>query len=173
MGSNEIRGNRMEAPTDEALALECVRRTWTLAIRLLADARAAETVTLGAIESVTRTYARLSHGPELWIRVRDAAIEQSLAHLRERASLRPEPHAFEAEHLGDGPGRAYVVPRDGAELNDLVARLPNAERVVFTLATLERLSDPAVAQALGVTEDEVRLLLHSAWAGLRGLCIER
>jgi len=173
MGSNKIRGNRREAPTDEALALECVRRAWTLAIRLLADAREAETVTLGAIESVTRNYARLPDGPELWIRVRGAAIEQSLAHLRARGGLRLEPQSLEGEQPSSGPGRAYAVPRDGAELDGLLARLPDPERVVFTLSELERLPGPAVAESLGGTEDQVRLLLHSAWATLRGLCIER
>jgi len=173
MGSDTKKGNGAGPPADEARDLECVWRAWTLATRLLADARAAEAVTLRAIERVTRTDASLWDGPELWTCVRGATIAEALTSLRDRGVLAAGPRTSDTPHQGAAPGCAFRVPRDGAELNELVTCLPDAERVVFALAALERLPGLAVAESLGIGEDEVPLLLRSAWAELRGLCLDR
>ena len=82
--------------------------------------------------------------------------------------------AAEARMREDGGG--FEAPDDGASRREsmqlperAIDRLPEAYRVVFTLREVEQLSTAETAQALGTTDENVKVRLHRARLALRDL----
>lgn len=149
-----------------------VGHIYTLTLRLLADVRAAEQATVEVFVRLSREMARRWSELQILSRLRELAVESSLARLQWRAGEQSQME--NVSHAAAQPAlpRAEVnspTPLDRATLDALTARLPDRLRVAFVLRDREGLSDGAIATHLRVSESEVRRLIHSARLELRRL----
>ncbi len=161
----------------EAIYQAAVGRVYTLCLRLLIDARAAEEATSAAFVRLSREMARWLDEQQVLSRLRELAIEEALARLLRRglgnmsvqASVAASPiPATGATAGGDTPARL-----DQATLDRLAAQLPDRLRVAFVLRDREGLRDGIIASHLQTDEAGARRLVHQARLELRRLWLGR
>ena len=108
------------------------------------------------------------------------AVNEALARLRQRSRIEP---MDDNEHDGDHSMTMTSTPLDpeqsasGSQLRDLleeaVLGLPENYRTVIMLRDIEELSTAETAQALDLTEDNVKVRLHRGHGLMRNWLVER
>lgn len=107
------------------------------------------------------------------------AVNEALGRLRRRARLAAveEPAGDEEVEVA---GPAAQTPEEGAAARESLAfieaavdGLPPGYRSVYMLRDVEELSTAECAEALGLTEETVKIRLHRARAALRSVLAER
>jgi RNA polymerase sigma-70 factor (ECF subfamily) len=86
---------------------------------------------------------------------------------RKREALHHQGQAVEELVVTEGADELLQSKRIAAELDRELARLPEAQRVVFELMRRDGLSIREVAQVLGTTANAVKLRAHRAHVALR------
>jgi RNA polymerase sigma-70 factor, ECF subfamily len=86
---------------------------------------------------------------------------------RKRESARNEAHSLEEPVVPDGVEDLLEAKRLALEVEREVARLPEAQRVVFELMKKDDLSIREIAEVLGTTANAVKLRAHRAHVALR------
>ena len=104
------------------------------------------------------------------------AVNVALGQLRrERVAAVELPQEADEMSRGareEGPEEGASRRESVALLERAVARLPDAARVVFVLRDVEQLSTAEAAEALDLTEENVKVRLHRAHVALRELLAE-
>src|SRR5262249_25392075 len=96
---------------------------------------------------------------------------EAIARLRQSKKFEPfedsEGEVFEMSSPDRNPEQSAAVSETRALLEQAVERLPDRYRVVYMLRDIEELSTSETAQALAMTEENVKVRLHRARALLR------
>lgn len=143
------------------------RRVYTLCLRLLADARAAEDATASAFVRLGGEVTGQRDDAKTLDRLLELAVRESLS----RLGVSFGGVAAETESMPPRPagGARPAGPLDTATLYRLTARLPARVRVAFVLREVEGFGGQRVAALMGVGEEDVRRLVRAARAELRRL----
>ena len=173
-------GVRLDASALVPLFLGERRRLYYLALRVVGDPHAAESLVqetfLQAMLSAGRFEGRAK--ASTWLRA--IALNLSRAHRRKAFRSRPlSPDGLErleeaacasgAASGAGSPERAAIRHEEAALVQRALERLPAPYREVITLRDLHGLSTREVAGRLGVREGAVRVRLHRARRALGGL----
>ena len=161
-----------------------VKQVYTLSLRLLANVRDAEEVTVQVFAAFSRELPRKWDESRVSARLRELAIDEALRCLwgciRERLEGRAivgncAPAISIDADLKAENGSAPVAPRplDLATLEALTNRLPDDLRVAFVLRDMEGLDDQKVARHLRLDEPAVRKLTNNARLALRRLWLSQ
>ncbi len=138
------------------------RREFTAMVRLataLVDAPdQAEEVVQDAFAALYLRY-RLVENPEAYLRV--CVLNGGRKVLRRRRIVRRQPS------LAEGNGDPNSVEHSFNHVVDAVRRLPTKQRNVVVLRYELQLSDPEIAETLGIPVGTVKSTLHRALARLR------
>lgn len=86
---------------------------------------------------------------------------------RKREAARTEAHAMEEVQPGEWADELLQSKRKALDIEHELARLPEAQRVVFELMKRDGLSLREVAEVLGTTPNAVKLRAHRAHVTLR------
>jgi DNA-directed RNA polymerase specialized sigma24 family protein len=150
----------------ESVYRQYAGRVYTLCLRLLADKKAAESLTIHVfLQLDARSLGQLGGSDALPV-LRELAIRYSLVLLRELdgpteiLATQSEP----AHTAGEG-----ALCLDASIFDHFIARLPASLRVAYVLHDVEGLSTAAVSGHLGVSETDVRHQIHAARVELRRL----
>ncbi len=106
------------------------------------------------------------------------AVNEALGRLRGRSRLAALEQVIEVDSEETMPSAPRDPEREAAARESLrlleraVDRLPPAYRTVYMLREIEELSTADVAQALGITEEAVKVRLHRARLSLRDALAE-
>jgi RNA polymerase sigma-70 factor (ECF subfamily) len=181
-----------KAPLDEIACLEAMRRgdpaclggffeawgdrLYRLALRLTGDPATAEDVVQEAFLKLMRGADRIEGRSGLATWLYRVAYNASLDRLRERRALLQLP---EDEHDAPLPQPTALAPlprspeallRDAETrqaLEQAIAELPHAQRAAFLLRDVEGLTTAEAAEALGLSEANLKVRLHRARLRLR------
>lgn len=169
-------GNSGDAAGRDLARLETAYRrhaaqVYTLCLRLLAGARAAEEATVEVFVRLGRELSGLWDEARTLARLRHLAVDEALARLGVRGRKAPPP--ARAEPRRERMGGGLPQPPDQAALDALAARLPDELRVAFVLHDGEGLDDHEIAAHLRVDEEEVRRLVRAARFELRRLWLAK
>jgi RNA polymerase sigma-70 factor (ECF subfamily) len=178
--------------TDEMACLEAMRRgepgclgavfeTWAdrlygLALRLLGDPAAAEDVVQEAFLKLMAGASRVEGRSRLATWLYRVVYNASMDRLRDQK--REVPAAFEEEENGApaptlrvdlrlSPEKMLKDTELRAALDRAIASLPTPHRAVFLLRDVEGLSTLEAAEALGISEVNLKVRLHRARLQLR------
>ncbi len=171
---------------DEAAAEELVRThaAWMLAVarRLLRDSALAEDCVQEALINVLRKIAGFEGRSSLKSWLHRIVVNQALMKLRAMGKRNESPidellPAFDESACRiEGPWQRLATPDEifeRAHLRELIhgkiAALPEDYRLVLMLRDIEELSTREVAEALGLSEANVRVRLHRARSALKKL----
>jgi len=102
------------------------------------------------------------------------AVNESLQRKKKRQlmdQMDGEDHIMELAALGDSPEQSYGRQEITGILEEAIAALPDAYRSVFMLREVEEMSTEEAAEALELTEENVRIRLHRGRALLRKLLV--
>jgi RNA polymerase sigma factor (sigma-70 family) len=140
----------------------------TVASRLLADRRLAEEAVQQAFVQAWRSADRYDPtrplGPWLYAIVRRTAVDAWRSERRHDAGTIDEVAAADLPTVAPP---SIDDASDAWELRRALDRLPEAEREVVRLAHLEQLSQPEIAERLGIPVGTVKSRTHSAYRKLR------
>ena len=149
-------------------------RLYRLALRLTGDSATAEDVVQEAFLKLMRGADRIEGRSGLATWLYRVAYNASLDRLRERKALLQLP---EDEHEAPLPRVLTPLPRSpeallrDAEtreaLERAIAELPHAQRAAFLLRDVEGLTTAEAAEALGLSEANLKVRLHRARLQLR------
>lgn len=146
---------------------------YTIALRLLADERAAEEVTVSVFVEFGRNPPRWWDEPEITTRLRELAIAEALGRMRERirdALRRNEQERLLTQESQETQGSGLArEPLSRAMMSELVNQLPDHLRAVFVLHDLEGVSAEGVAGHLRIDEPTISKLISQARLRLRSL----
>ena len=161
-----------------------VKRVYTISLRLLANVREAEEVTVQVFAAFSRELPRKWDESRVSARLRELAIDEALRCLWGCIRERLEGQAA----VGNcAPARSIdadlkpkkvkptvaLPPLDLAMLEALTNKLPDNLRVAFVLRDLEGLDNQTVARHLRVDELTVRKLINDARLALRRLWLSQ
>jgi DNA-directed RNA polymerase specialized sigma24 family protein len=143
---------------------------YTLCLRLLANARAAEEATVSVFVQLSREVERLWDSSYISARLRDLSILEAISRLKVlgNKALPVDQPVLTASRNSD----SARLPLDRATLDALVARLPDTLRITFVLRDREGLSNQAIANYLRVDDAEGRRLVSTARLELRRLWLQ-
>lgn len=189
LGMSERANNRERADNRRTVLFEVayklyVKQVYTLSLRLLANVRDAEEVTVRVFATFSRELPRKWDESRVLARLRELAIDEALRCLwgciRERlegqAAVGNCPPAMSIDaDLGEEKVMPTVAlrPLDLATLEALTNRLPDNLRVAFVLRDLEGLDNQTVARHMRVDEPAVRKLINTARLALRRLWLSQ
>jgi RNA polymerase sigma-70 factor (ECF subfamily) len=151
-------------------------RLYRLALRLTGDPATAEDVVQEAFLKLMRGADRIEGRSGLATWLYRVAYNASLDRLRERKALLQLP---EDEHDAPLPQPTVLAPlprspeallRDAETrqaLEQAIAELPHAQRAAFLLRDVEGLTTAEAAEALGLSEANLKVRLHRARLRLR------
>jgi RNA polymerase sigma-70 factor (ECF subfamily) len=151
-------------------------RLYRLALRLTGDPATAEDVVQEAFLKLMRGADRIEGRSGLATWLYRVAYNASLDRLRERRALLQLP---EDEHDAPLPQPTVLAPlprspeallRDAETrqaLEQAIAELPHAQRAAFLLRDVEGLTTAEAAEALGLSEANLKVRLHRARLRLR------
>jgi RNA polymerase sigma-70 factor (ECF subfamily) len=160
----------------DASALEALFRRWSAPLlrfleRMLRDRPAAEELVQEVFLRVHR--ARDRYAPEARFSTWLYRIATNLALNELRRPRRREPHRSTDEEGGPALTVEAAAPDDvvdarrmGARVERELARLPEKQRAALCLTAVEGLSYAEVAEALEVSEQAVKALVHRARSAL-------
>lgn len=174
----------LPSPTPEVVFREYAPRIYHLARRMLGNDADAEDVTSDVLLQVVRkldTYRGEAALPTWLHRV---TVNAALAFREKRAKLQQREHATDDEnaydmaeepgsvklpHHGRGPSPDAVAlaTEQRALIDRAIARLPAMYRDVYVLADVEGLSNPEIAEMLGLEVPAVKSRLHRARLRMR------
>jgi DNA-directed RNA polymerase specialized sigma24 family protein len=152
----------------ELLYRRYVAEIYTICLRLLAAARAAEEATVAVFVRFSREAAARLEESQALARLRELSIDESLSRLNVRGRKAETPAPTMPLALVARDSRP-ASPLDRAALDRLVGSLPDHLRVAFVLRDREGLSEGAIAAHLRVDVTEVRRLVRSARLEVRRL----
>ena len=189
LGMSERANNRERADSRRTVFLEVayklyVKQVYTLSLRLLANVRDAEEVTVRVFAAFSRELPRKWDESRVSARLRELAIGEALRCLweciRERLEGRAAVGNCTAAVSIDADLKAEKIrptvalrPLDLATLEALTNRLPDDLRVAFVLRDLEGLDNQTVARHLRVDEPTMRKLINNARLALRRLWLSQ
>jgi RNA polymerase sigma-70 factor (ECF subfamily) len=173
---------RGDARAYETLVRTCAPALLAVSRRILRDEEDARDAVQEAFVNAWKGLDGFKAGSRVSTWLHRIAVNAALMKLRSR-QRRPEESIEELlpAFLPDGhhatPALPWMEPADVAldrkQLHELVrrgiARLPDTYRVVLLLRDIEGLDTAEAAEALGVTENAVKLRLHRARQALRTL----
>ena len=90
-----------------------------------------------------------------------------------RATRTTATRSYEPEEWADGADVLLERAETRAFVRAQIDRLPDNYRTVLLLRDIEEMSTPEAADALGITENAVKIRLHRARQALRALIHER
>lgn len=189
LGMSERANNRERADSRSTVLLEVayklyVKQVYTLSLRLLANVRDAEEVTVRVFAAFSRELPRKWDESRVLARLRELAIDEALrclwgcirerlegqAAVRNCAPARSIDADLEEEKVMP---TVALRPLDLATLEALTDRLPDDLRIAFVLSDLEGLDNQTVARHLRVDEPAVRKLINNARLALRRLWLSQ
>jgi RNA polymerase sigma-70 factor (ECF subfamily) len=151
-------------------------RLYRLAVRLTGDPAAAEDVVQEAFLKLMRSADRIEGRSGLSTWLYRVAYNASLDRLRERKALQqlPEdepdgPLALPSLHtpLPRSPEALLRDAETREALEQAIAELPHAQRAAFLLRDVEGLTTAEAAEALGLSEANLKVRLHRARLRMR------
>jgi RNA polymerase sigma-70 factor, ECF subfamily len=104
------------------------------------------------------------------------AVNEALQRLKKRNHMQPidgEDHIMELAALGDSPEQSYGRQEITGILEQAIAALPDSYRTIFMLREVEEMSTEETAEALDLTEENVRIRLHRARGLLKRFLMEK
>jgi RNA polymerase sigma-70 factor (ECF subfamily) len=104
------------------------------------------------------------------------AVNEALHRKKQRMRIEPieaEDHIMELAALGDSPEQQYGRQEITGILEQAIAALPEQYRIVFMLREVEEMSTEETAEALELSEENVRIRLHRARALLKKYLVEK
>lgn len=150
----------------EAVYQRYVGHVYTLCLRLLADVRAAEEVTMQVFVRFFQVMKRYWNESTILSRLRELAITDSLTRLNacdgEVINSSTETRQPVTSLSFRFSGEERIEPLDATTFDKLVKGLPDLLRIAFVLHDREGLSYKAVATHLRVGEAEARRLVQNA-----------
>jgi len=154
---------------------EYAPRVYNLARRMLSNNADAEDVTQDVLLQVVRKLPSFRGESAFPTWLHRVTVNAALAHRRKRGQREqhevrdPLDSIFEEEHHTVPVKRWNVRPEDQALdaethrlIEEAIARLPETYRDVFVLADVEGLSNPEIADMLGLSVPAVKSRLHRA-----------
>ena len=182
LGMSARAHTRARADTRRTVLLEVayklyVKQVYTLCLRLLANVREAEEVTVQVFAAFSRELPRRWDESRVLARLRELALDEALGSLRRSIRERLQGQgagAIDAELKVENRRPAVGLrPLNLATLEALTKELPVDLRVAFVLRDLEGLDHQAVAHHLRVDEPTVRKLINNARVALRHLWLSQ
>lgn len=180
--SHDRAANRRSVLLEVAYKL-FAKQVYALSLRLLANVRDAEDVTVDVFAKFNRELPRRWDESRVLDRLRELAIAEALRRLRECpserintqvADRRWSPANISEKRGADGDGNATVrSPLVSENLAVLTNKLPDDLRLAFVLHDIEGLSNQAVARHLRSDEADVRKLVRNARLALRRLWLSQ
>ena len=104
------------------------------------------------------------------------ALNEALQRTRKRQPMEPmdgEDHIMQLAALGDSPEQSYGRQEITGILEEAIAALPEQYRTVFMLREVEEMSTEEAAEALELSEENVRIRLHRARGLLKKFLVEK
>jgi RNA polymerase sigma-70 factor (ECF subfamily) len=104
------------------------------------------------------------------------AVNESLQRKKKRQlmdQMDGEDHIMELAALGDSPEQSYGRQEITGILENAIAALPEAYRAVYMLREVEEMSTEEAAEALELSEENVRIRLHRARGLLKKFMMEK
>ena len=162
-------------PTPEQVFRDYAPRIYSLALRMLGNEADAEDVTQEVLLQLIRkldTFRGESAFPTWLHRI---TVNAALAHRRKRANredkhvrepldnfLEDGRHAADVRHWSLSPDQEALDRETRDLIEKAIAGLPDAYRDVYVLADVEGLSNPEIADILGMSLSAVKSRLHRA-----------
>jgi len=170
-----------DARAYEALVRTHAPQLLAVSRRILRDEEDARDVVQEAFVNAWKGLPRFAEGSRLSTWLHRIAVNAALMKLRSRRRHPEEPiedllPAFAEDGHQVPPSEPWMDPADALDRKQLVAvvrqqidRLPDTYRLVLLLRDMEGLDTAEAAEALGVSENAVKLRLHRARQALRTL----
>ncbi|GAA1258567.1 hypothetical protein GCM10009677_06660 [Sphaerisporangium rubeum] len=136
--------------------------------------RAAHRLTGQPADAEDLLQAALARTYLAWERINDPAaldgyVRRAMVNINISWWRRRKLEEYPAEHLPDTPAREVPSPGEIHELlEEALARLPVRQRTAIVLRYYEDMSEPEIAQALGVSVGTVKSTVSRGMAKLRG-----
>jgi RNA polymerase sigma-70 factor (sigma-E family) len=159
MASGQSPGGR--APTADTADVERLYRAQRLnmvrlALLLVDDRETAEDVAQDAFAAVHRQWGALTSEDAAVAYLRRCVVNGARSVLRRRRTVRRHPQPDEASLTADGADRRVLLAEEHREVIAALGRLPIRQREVIVLRYWAELTEPQIAEALGISIGAVK-----------------
>jgi RNA polymerase sigma-70 factor, ECF subfamily len=151
-------------------------RLYRVARAILRDDSEAEDVMQDAYVRAYRNLAQFEGRSAFTTWLTRIAVNEALQRRKQRLKMEPieaEDHIMELAALGDSPEQNYGRQEITGILEQAIAALPEQYRVVYMLREVEEMSTEETAEALALSEENVRIRLHRARGLLKKYLVEK
>ena len=155
-------------------------RLYRVARAILRDDGEAEDVMQDAYVRAYKSLAQFEGRSAFSTWLTRIAVNEALQRRKQRMKMEPidfqngaEDHIMELAALGDSPEQNYGRQEITGILEQAIAVLPEQYRVVYMLREVEEMSTEETAEALTISEENVRIRLHRARGLLKKYLVEK